>query len=123
VNWWQIAGFGETRDKALENLQTSLDSVRETRPLPRPGTGLPIEFASTDGIDRYWGVVSRIIEEVLGFESDGIFVSDESSLYDFESVGDVVKFQAQIKQIYGVDVSTIDSGNLVEIAQKITSDP
>jgi hypothetical protein len=120
INWWQIAGVGDTKKEAFEDLAENFSSAKKHHDsLPRPGTGLPIEFASGDELDRYWGVASRIIDEVLGFDPEGIFVSDESSLWDFSDDDSISEYQNEIQKIFGVDVSHIQSGNLVELSKYI----
>ena len=121
VNWWQISGVGDTKQEAWQNLLESFCAAKEYKGrLPRPGTGFPIEFASSDELDRYWHVASRILEEVLGYDPNGIFVSDESSLWDFSRDEDISAYQNEIRKIFGVDVSHIESGNLVEISKHIS---
>ena len=123
INWWQIAAIGETKQEAYQNLSESLMTVKESKgDLPRPGTGLPLEFESGDELDRYWGIASRIIEEVLGYDPNGIFVSDGSSLCDFSFSEDegISQYQNKIEEIFGVDISQIESGNLVEISKYIS---
>lgn len=120
-NWWQVSGVGETRAQALSDLANSLAAVKERhRQLPRPGTGLPIEFAPMDEIERYWGVVSRIVSEVLEYDPEDIFITDGSSLWDFAFTEDAMEgFHSKIRKVFGVDVSHIESGNIVEVAQYI----
>lgn len=123
INWWGLTGLGETRAEAYENLSQSLRAAHESRGhLPRPGTKVAIEFASADELEKYWGVASRIISEVLGFDPEGIFVSDGSSLWDFAGDEGIASYQEQIKVLFGKDVSHIDSGNLAQIAKFIADD-
>ncbi|WP_237065412.1 hypothetical protein [Microbulbifer guangxiensis] len=121
-NWWQVAGVGETREEALEDLGKSLVAVKERRgQLPRPGTGLPIEFAATDEIGRYWGIVSRIISEVLEYEPEDIFITDGSSLWDFTHAGDSIEeLRERVFRVFDVNVSHIESANIAEIARYIS---
>ena len=62
------------------------------------------------------------IEEVLGYDPNGIFVSDGSSLWDFSLSEDegISRYQNQIEEIFGLDISHIESGNLVEISKYIS---
>jgi hypothetical protein len=118
INWWVITGLGETKNEAYKNLSESLENVKKQREnFPRPGTKVPIEFATSKDLDRYWGIASRIIDEVLGFDPEGIFVSDGSSLWDFSETDDISEYYIKIKEIFGIDVSHIESGNLVEISK------
>jgi hypothetical protein len=48
INWWQMAGHGDTKDEALTNLRIGFEHFRNThQALPRPGTGAPLEFAAS----------------------------------------------------------------------------
>jgi hypothetical protein len=50
---------------------------------------------------------------------DYIFISDESSLWDFPDPEDGVDVFELIKQTYQVDVSDIRTGDLVQIFRRI----
>lgn len=120
INWWVLTGLGDSKEEAYKNLSESLKHAKEYRGrLPRPGTVLPIEFESGDEIDKYWSVTSRIIGEVLGYDPERIFVSDGSSLWDFSEEDNILDYQTKIKEIFDIDVSHIESGNLVEISKYI----
>ena len=60
--------------------KTFADVKASPDPLPRPGTGKSIVFASSDRVDQYPELRDHFIQEVLGLE--WAFVSDESSLWD-----------------------------------------
>lgn len=108
INWWVLTGLGETKDEAYRKLSENLLAAREHRgQLPRPGTGLPIDFESGNELEKNWGIASRIIGEVLGFDPEGIFVSDGSSLWDFCENDDITEYQRRVKDIFGIDVSHI----------------
>jgi len=54
---WHISGSGPTEESAIENLRNNLSQAVEVRlreglPIPRPGTTVPIGFASQDRIDK-----------------------------------------------------------------------
>lgn len=124
INWWALAGVGGSKSEAYEDLRESFAAAREEfEGLPRPGTGVFPEFASDDELRRYWGVTSRIVSEVLGFDPDSIFISDGTSLWDFTDDEGVVTYQAQIQKLFGKDISHIEDGNLAEIAKFISDDP
>lgn len=119
INWWQMSGLGETRDEALEQLRQSFEGQREKRDLPRPGTGLPIEFASTEEIMRYEGVALHFFPEILGLEWEDCFVSDESSLWDFCEDRSLDGYYHAISQTFAIDVSDVEDGNLAAIFKRI----
>ena len=123
VNWFPMCGLGTTRDEALESLQGRLDAYAASHgSLPRPGTRVAIEYASSREIDRHAKTVEQILTEVLGFEDFAdLFISDGSSLWDFcepeaTSVADLL---SGIEEEFGVDVSDLEDGNLLEIARRI----
>jgi hypothetical protein len=78
-----------------------------------------LTFASSDELRKYWNTAREFMGEIVGYDIDGIFVSDESSLWDFLEGEDLSKYHAHTLEKYGVDISDIESGNLVEIAKKI----
>jgi hypothetical protein len=46
-------------------------------------------------------------------------VTDESSLWDFHSEETNEEYHRKIMEVYGTDVSDIESGNLVRIFERI----
>lgn len=54
-------------------------------------------------------------------EPGSYLITDESSLRDFQAVEDLelADIHRKIREIYGVDVSDIVSGNLVEVFARI----
>jgi hypothetical protein len=121
VNWWIMTGLGNTEEEALLELQRSLEDFKQREGyLPRPGTGMPIEFAPTIGIAAHAETSRRFIDEVLGFSAnDPVFISDQSSLYDFEGTSTGTDLDEKIRAVFGVDVSDIEDRNLVRIFERI----
>ena len=120
INWWTMIGFGETREEAIQNLGENIASYRRQRGhTPRPGVEVPLEFAPTDGIEKYFDIAYDFMGEILGFDLTGIFVSDGSSLFDFIDRDSSSELFKMIYERYGVDVSDIESGNLVKIFERI----
>lgn len=122
VNWWVIGGGGDTQQKALAELEKRFAAEKTERgktatPLPRPGTHVPIEFASRQRVDAYPELAEDFIRRVLNL--DWAWISDESSLWDFHSSDDNTALIAKIKEVYGVDVSDIASARLSEILERI----
>jgi predicted RNase H-like HicB family nuclease len=119
---WNLDATGQTREEALRALEERFQQARELRaaegkPQPRPGTRVPIEFASTARIDRRGDIVNEILEEIL--EVRDAWVSDQSCLTDFTLGESTDELCARIHARYGVDVSDIPFGNLAEIAERI----
>ena len=120
---WHLAGGGDSRDEALKNLHASFQAAKANRieagdPLPRPGVHVPIEFASQERVLAHPELADDFIHRVL--ELDGAWISDESSLWDFDTNDDNDAYFARIRDIYGVDASDIESAKLCEILERIT---
>jgi hypothetical protein len=121
---WHITGCGDSRMEALQKLSSTFAAVKtkkkETgKPLPRPGTHVPIEFAPQDRINAHSVLSDDFIHRVLQLES--AWISDESSLWDFSGDKTNDTYYARIKEIYGVDVSDIKSARLCEIFDRIVA--
>lgn len=124
VKWWVIDGGGDTKAEALNNLQKSFSTITAERAksgknLPRPGTHVPIEFASTQRVDAHAELAEDFIRRVLNLE--WAWISDESSLWDFHTSDDNTALVAKIKEVYGVDVSDIESANISQIFNRIAA--
>jgi hypothetical protein len=52
---------------------------------------------------------------------DAVWISDESSLWDFHRQDTNAALVAKIREVYGVDVSDIESGNLADILDRIAA--
>jgi hypothetical protein len=121
INWWAMTGTGETRQEAHQDLAQRLEERRAHGPsLPRPGTKVPILFVATERVDMYPDIADRFLREVMGFTSGGpVFISDQSCLGDFGIGAGPDKYVEKIRQVFGVDVSDIESGNLADIFERI----
>ena len=121
INWWVMTGAGDTREEAYQNLAQQVEERRAVGvSFPRPGKRVPIKFASTERVDRYPDIAERFLREIVGFTSKSpVFISDQSSLGDF-SIGDGAKeYVKKIRQVFGIDVTDIESGNLADIFERI----
>jgi len=124
VNWWVISGGGDTKTEALQELDKSFEALKaekakDGQKLPRPGTHVEIEFASREWVDAHAELAEDFIHRVLNL--DWASISDESSLWHFHSRDDNQEFIAKIKQLYGVDVSDLESAKLWQILDRIAS--
>jgi len=124
VNWWVISGGGNTKGETLEELQKrfAAENARradERRALPRPGTHVPIEFASRERVDAHPELTKDFVRRVLNL--DWAWISDKSSLWDFHASDDNRVLIAKINEVYGVDVSDIESARLSEILERIAA--
>jgi hypothetical protein len=124
VNWWVMTGLGNTPEDAMQELAAQFarikgDWQRDGKPMPRPGTKVPIEFAPSSRVYADPELTDDFICRVLGL--DWAFVSDQSSLWDFHTGETNEVLIAKIKDLYGVDVSDIESGNLAAILDRIAT--
>lgn len=118
VNWTGLDGFGSTRAKALANLRERFMTAcarRSTK--PRPGTDVPLEFASQDRIAARQALADEFVREVLGVED--AWLSDESCLWHFALGGSLDEYYAKILLFYGVDVRDVAEGNIAAILERI----
>ena len=105
-------------DLAFQFAQMKENRRRDGKPMPRPGTKVELEFAPSNQVYAHPELTDELIRRVLGV--DWAFVSDQSSLGDFhiDETNDVLT--ARIRDLYGVDVSDIASGNLAMILDRIS---
>ena len=120
VNWWTMVGFGQTKEEAFEDLRRRFNEHKSQHgKLLRPGTKQHIEFAPTIEIERYEQIATDFFEKILDMDYHQCFVSDESSLWDFQTEETDASYHRKINEVYGVDISDIESGELVQIFQRI----
>jgi hypothetical protein len=86
VNWWALQGGGDMEEGALADLRKNFENHKLRRlergdSLPRPGTYVPIEFASRERVEAHRELADDFISRVL--EIDWALITDESSLWDF----------------------------------------
>jgi|SRR5579871_3419627 len=122
VNWWVMTGGGDTPEEALKELAVQFNQMRDSRQregksMPRPGMKVPLEFAASKRVYAHPDLTDDFIARVLGIE--WAFISDQSSLWDFHTETTNDALYARIKDVYGVDVSDIESGNLAKILDRI----
>jgi hypothetical protein len=119
LNWPGPVGLRPTKQQAHAALEAQLRAIATTRQaeakrMPRPGTGLPIEFASTPRVEVDPALLTEFITKALGFgPNDPVFISDESSICDFGGDERVVEIRANIREHFGV---TVDQPEPVRIA-------
>jgi hypothetical protein len=120
INWRTLCGLGRTREEALKDLKKNfIKQIKNKGFKPRPGTKVPIKYASTEKIDNNIDFLDDFLEKVLDIKKDSpVFISDLSSLYDF-SFDDVEKYYIKIKKYYNKDVRHIKDGNISKILEAI----
>jgi hypothetical protein len=122
---WHLTGTGDSRAKALDNLRSSFGAVRLNKkkkgePLPRPGMQVPIAFASQERVKQHPELADDFIHRVLGLE--WAWISDESSLWEFHAGETNEALIGRIKEMYGLDVSDLESAKLWEIFERIATE-
>lgn len=122
---WNIDGLGRTRTDALAELHKWYNArktalLNQGQPVPRPGTNVPIQFASQERVSGQDELMNDFIHRVL--DLPWAFISDESSLSDFHVGENNEVLVAKIRDVYGVDVSGIASGNIAEILERIATE-
>ncbi len=121
TNWAQMFGGGETKEEALDMLKNRFDEYSQKHnALPRPGVRarLSIAFASAAGINKHRLIARDFFRRVLNRDLETCFVSDKSSVWDFPEADEEI--YTRIQQVYGVDVSDVTSGNLVQIFERLS---
>lgn len=86
-----------------------------------PFKGKKIEFAPTTGVDMFLDISEEFMKKIFDFKPGEYLITDESSLYDFTGLDEMelTDIQKKIKDIFDIDVSDIESGNLFEIFMRI----
>jgi hypothetical protein len=121
---WTLCGSGDTGQEAIRDLATKFEAAkverkRQGKRPPRPGTRVPVEFASQERVSAHQELADDFIRRVL--ELDGAWISDDSSLWDFHTNETNELLYARINEVYGVDVSDIESARLSEILDRIAA--
>jgi hypothetical protein len=86
-----------------------------------PFKGKKIEFAPTTGVDMFWEVAEGFMEQIFNLPPGEYLITDESSLWDFTGLDDMEMsdIYEKIHEAYNLDVSDIQTGNLLEIFMRI----
>jgi len=86
-----------------------------------PFKGKRIELAPTEELDMFRNLAEEFMEAIFCMEPGSYLITDESSLWDFKGVEELelADMHRRIREVYGVDVSDVDSGNLVEVLARI----
>ena len=86
-----------------------------------PFKGKKIEFAPTTGVDMFLKISDEFMKKIFDLAPGEYLISDESSLYDFTGLDelDLTDIQKKIRDVYDLDISDIESGNLLDIFKRI----
>ncbi len=124
--WAGMVGHGETKEKAFEDLKENFKLFKDNNELPRPGTKVPLRFALTSEIEPYEDIAVEFFEKILRLNYYDCFVSDESSLANFESLeGDENpsdfkdKILKRVLDNYNVDITNTYDKYLTVVFEKI----
>ncbi|MCX6785206.1 MAG: hypothetical protein NTV81_04805 [Candidatus Komeilibacteria bacterium] len=119
LGWPQMQGDGDTKEEAMSDLQNKFYLIKKSEEaIPRPGTDLPIIFSSSKEVQKYFDLASDFFNKILEVDYNQVFISDESSIWDFIFDESLDMYYKKIKDIYDVDVSDTD-GNFLKIFKKI----
>lgn len=121
---WTLSGGGDTRHEAKADLAINFEAAkverqRQGKRVPRPGVSEPIQFASQERVGAHPELADDFIRRVLQLE--WAWISDESSLWDFHTDEDNRVLLDRINEVYGVDVSDIESAKLFMILDRIAA--
>ena len=77
--------------------------------------------APSDGVESLVHISSDLMKRIFNLDECDYFITDESRLKDFTDFGsgDIKPLLSKIKRIYGVDVSDVPNGNLLEIFRRV----
>ncbi|MEW6609694.1 MAG: hypothetical protein AB1414_19990 [bacterium] len=122
LNWPLMFGHGQTQEESYADMKRRFEEYKGgDKTLPRPGTRgkMEIEFAPTVEIAQYEPLAGEFFKQILAMNYDECLITDESSLWDFHSEETNEEYHRKIAEVYGVDVSDIKNGNLVQIFKRI----
>jgi hypothetical protein len=125
LNWPGPGGLGTTKAEArtalLKNLrEIALKRLQEGKSMPRPGTGLPIEFAGTSRVLKDPALLEDFIIHVLGFApNDPVFISDESSISDFGDDDRITEIRRNIEEYYGIPITESEPVLIADVLERV----
>jgi hypothetical protein len=64
-DWSGMVGHGETKEQAFEDLKERFRMFKDNNELPRPGTKVPLKFASTREIERHEKIAVDFFDKIL----------------------------------------------------------
>lgn len=70
-------------------------------------------------IDKFESIAPDFFERILDMDREDCLITDESSLWDFHTERSNEPFYSRILEVYGIDVSDVEKGNLARIFQRI----
>lgn len=125
LNWPGPTGLGATEMEARAALVANLAEIQKTRknigqPMPRPGSRVPIEFASSSRVEARPELLDDFIVNVLGFSlGDPVFISDMSSLEDFGDSEEILRIRNRVQEHYGIATEEQGPNFIADILEKV----
>ena len=127
INWPVMVAHGESPEKALSKLEISFNLYKvDNDLLPRPGTKVPLQFASTENIDRFEKTAVDFFKRVLNMNFYEGFYSDGTILAYFEPPDNLEKTKEMKANIinktlllYNVDITDIYDEEIWRIFDRI----
>ncbi len=120
INWWVMAGHGYSRDEAMQNLVESFERRKAaSESVPRPGTKVPLTFASDDRIRQHEALATDFMDRILGLKHEECFVSDQSSLWNFHEQESNDFLYKRVLDVYGIDISDLEGAIIADILERI----
>jgi hypothetical protein len=112
VDWMGMVGHGVNAERAIAQLKEQFDLFKANNELSRPGTHVPLKFASTQKIDQYADIGRDFLYRIFGLNFDNGFYSDGSALEYFMPIGESPEeFKRQtierVRKTYDVDIEDI----------------
>ncbi|HVW22167.1 MAG TPA: hypothetical protein VHC86_13210 [Opitutaceae bacterium] len=127
LRWSGPCGLGPTIESARAALSEDFERIRmhrraTHRPLPRPGTKVPLQLAVATRMAVHPELRAHFIREVLRIpRGHSVFLSDETSLEHFSRIASAGELASRVREAYGVDVSDLCPGLICEILERIAS--
>jgi hypothetical protein len=125
LNWPGPTGLGKTKEEAHIALLNNLREIaqrrhQEGKSMPRPGTGLPIEFASTTRVMNDPDLLEDFIIHILGFSlNDPLFISDESTINDFGDDERIIEIRQKIELRYGYHLEELEPVLIADVLDRV----
>lgn len=83
TNWQTLIAHGNSNSEAVENLRKSFNEYSQKNKLPRPGSKVSFELATSSKIDLYEEIAIDFFDKIIGINYFDCFISDYSTLFDF----------------------------------------
>jgi hypothetical protein len=122
ICWSGMHAGGNTASDAIKNLRTKFESFKQENELPRPGRDWP-PFSMRDSVFYYEELLMDFVHNILiQNRLPSVHISDDSTLMDFDCDGTTpMEYAERIRDRFGVDVSDISGGKLVDIFKRIAA--